>query len=303
MMLMSMRLQKNQLKTTSWAWPKNHFGYWYKAPFVMAGYKSYEVLVIGAAGGASSLKSLGGVTYYSCGGGGGGAAYIRSSLLELGRQSWFQGGSPGSQGVESVVIDDPISDGGNGENSRFDYITAYGGKGGKTQIPTISGTFTPRTDGKADGGITNLYAASVPRGEYFDLDPEMMDGDEPAHYGAEEGDYLVIDGVLDSESPYFKVVCSGGGGGIGVMKPNDASGPGDYFYSNSPGRNGSIDHTPANVQLFYAAGEAKGAYSGGGGGGCSNYVVTHSMETAAPFGSGSYSNANRAQGAVFLKVF
>lgn len=139
MMLMAMRLQKAQVSpiirfTTPGA------ASFQRAAAIMAGYTSYQALVIGAAGGRSGVSGPWtdqyGTQYRYGGGGGGGSSKLISGLLsDLAASTAIAVGALGTFGGNG----NPGGAGGRGGNSTFGALaTGYGGFGAPSE-PSSSG--------------------------------------------------------------------------------------------------------------------------------------------------------------------
>lgn len=124
-----MRLNKTQVKSQIVYESSATFD---RRPAIMAGYKTYDVIIIGGAGGKSgdALCSKG-ASYRqdSNAGGGGGTLKLRGNLLDLADLTSIGVGVGGSIGANSAN-NQKAGDGGNGGTSSFGVHRAYGGSGG-----------------------------------------------------------------------------------------------------------------------------------------------------------------------------
>lgn len=130
MMKMMMRLSKTQVpsivKKTS---PSS--GNWDKSLHVMAGYKNFECMLVGAAGGYSGrCNSDSNNVAYEYGGGGGGSLKFSGTLASLPQLNPYVVGKAGAPGTDRG--DNAFGGtGGHGEASSFGAMIAFGGSGGE----------------------------------------------------------------------------------------------------------------------------------------------------------------------------
>lgn len=95
---------------------------------IMYGYTSFQVLLVGAGGGASGATNVSPYRYQS--GGGGGSSKLVSGLLSS--LSAITTGLVGFAGSNYNTASNPSGAGGRGQNTTFGPWTAYGGFGGKS---------------------------------------------------------------------------------------------------------------------------------------------------------------------------
>lgn len=135
MMRMQMRIQKNQipggaaLQLVYSGAQSNTFD---KTPYVMAGYENFDILIVGAAGGASGAaygNTSSSIKMSGSGGGGGGSLRLQGKLNTLPILSPIVVGGPGSVGADSGIRS-KAGNGGGGGYSAFGSYNAYGGGGG-----------------------------------------------------------------------------------------------------------------------------------------------------------------------------
>lgn len=283
MMLAAMKLQKSQVKTTSWRWTAGQSGKWHRALYIMAGFKKFEMMAVGGAGGRSGNgnATANGTTYalYWSGGGGGGGHYRRGSLFALPTIADYSAGRAGNPGPNVGV--GSYADGEKGWDSSFAGWFAYGGEGG--EIPRINASGVLDWRHQAMQGGTASVGTLVP-----------PDGGRPGENNdlPYPGAVQVVSGT--SETPDQVIVMSGGGGATGkwaVTAPN----PFNYITAHS----GAAGAVSAGAPYQSNGDPIYNNNFGGGGGGVN--IAQFTKGAAEYFGSG-YQNAGKAGGIVLLKV-
>lgn len=124
MMLMQMRLQKNQVASLYQYKTAGSFAFFERSLAIMAGYKTFDAIVVGAAGGwgvSTHTRACGG------GPGGGGTIRLQGSLLSIPENTPVVVGAVGADGFGPNYADSTGMTGGTSSLSTFE---AYGGVGG-----------------------------------------------------------------------------------------------------------------------------------------------------------------------------
>jgi hypothetical protein len=255
--------------------------------YIDQGYTDYEVIVIGAAGGAGGgidtqntgtlIRSFGGA------GGGGGLHRVRGLLVGLPGSVPVVVGVGGAQGTDHVSDPNLTTDGADGGYSAFgDIAMASGGKGGKAVQTNSLTASTVATGGQggiggrtlagggANGGVAGTPTATGPgtagtAGDYGDYDGVVGEGG-----GGGAGGVGTYSGVTANAAT------SGGGGSysfadasVYALGPAPATDTGHSGAANIlPGGAGGARATPLN-QLPTAYGRSLG----GGARGEDGYVV------------------------------
>lgn len=144
MMKMAMRPQKTQVQPTQFKWTAGEGGFFDKRPYLQVGFRNFDVMLVGAAGGRSGRAGNSSRGFaYPAGGGGGGSKRVQGLLTDLPTSCAIEVGLKGVNGgnstVSSVVVgrDSPIvvkawaGDGDTGGSTIFGPYSAPGGQGGK----------------------------------------------------------------------------------------------------------------------------------------------------------------------------
>lgn len=231
-MKMMMRPQKTQLPDT-YAFEKGSYQF-NKALHIIAGYRNFTVMGVGAGGGPSGQsggKANSGktITSYPAGGGGGGSFKFDGQLF-----NYLQDlipivvGAKGSAGTNHTIASTGrAGNGTNGGDTSFSANIAYGGKGaegGYTRPGGAQAAAFPGEGGGTNGGGTPGY---------------IMDDE---------------DGTADITGSGF--FAGGGSGGYGRSVYEDGN--------SAPTKGGT---GASNVPDNLAAGQLPGTNTGGGGGG------------------------------------
>lgn len=257
-----MRLDKTQVPsivkfdTPGWA------GYFVKDLHVMAGYTTYEAMLVGGRGGRSgdAWGQTSGERAYSSGGGGAGSLQLAGKLSEMvSGNTLINVGAKGADGLDSGSNEAPAGHGVAGGYSRIlingVFYVAEGGLGaiGADWDITASRDFVTRAEGGNGGGNSAGLGTGGVGGKAVMTDPQ---GDVP-EVPATNGTW-----VAGGAAP----VVGGGRGGGGaygrvktVSKPN-AGGAGTGAWGN----NGA----PYN---YSGKGQSAGTNDGGHGGGAKIY--------------------------------
>jgi hypothetical protein len=244
-----MRLDKSQVKRIHIFESSSPTTVFKKTVHIMAGYKNYDVMIVGATGGRSGDTNSDWTPFktWSAGGGGGGCLKLRGSLTSLPESSPIVvgiGGTAGANGAQMVKA----PDGTPGGQSSFNEHVAFGGQGGKGGRYKF--TTNSDKDINSEGGDGGGNSAGLGTGGVGGVDGELTTSGsgrwavEPTH------GTFVVGGV----SP---VVGGGigGGGGTGRVKELE---PGGVPDAGSTGSSGSG---------FAVAGQPPGTNDGGHGGG------------------------------------
>src|SRR6478736_2348498 len=252
-MRMLMRAQKTQVPsewsfytpgayTMKWAWA------------ALAGYKTYDAVIIGAAGGKSGQAfSAGSVTTLGrAGGGGGGSLRLRGKLADaaaLLNDMPCVVGAAGTNGSNGAV-NGKAGNGTNGGDSSLGFFSAYGGiggTGGDFAGSTSSGYISTKGKGGDGGGNSKGVGAGGLGGVSGDL---SWDSSGSPNYvagpAATTGTYVAVSDGTD-------VIGGGKGGGGGR--------PGYSGWVN-----GSAGALGNNTGMAVAGSVASGLDSGPGGG-------------------------------------
>lgn len=226
------------------------------------GYKFYEAVLIGAAGGAAG-DAIGetGTIQYGAGGGGGGMEHIYASITTLDfNKGTVVVGAPGSTGAASAT-EGKAGNGGTGGSSTLGDAIAFGGKGAIGGDWSITGSgsskavsLTTRGEG-GDGGSNGGALGTVGQGGKGS-DPEQGPGFmdiSDSSTAATHGQYEVAPGGT------MYINGSGGGGG----------GCGRTRMSNFDAGNARVGGSGAQSSTFASGGgttQASGNRGGFGGG-------------------------------------
>lgn len=271
MMLMAMRLQKTQL-TDALKWTSG-VATFKRDPYLMAGYRNFDVMVVGGSGGRAGYAmnpwndpQLGPMKdyWYGAGGGGGSSKRVLGSLSDLATSIDISVGAAGSNGANGT---NTSGDGGRGGNSTFGGVAiAYGGYGG---YGAVMGTYS-WSKISVGGEGANPDGSKGPLGGF-----KSGTNRSP---GIGTWDNVLMEG-------------SGGGGGNGA---NTTYSSGSYTYPPQAGGGGAN-----GADGYLAAGEAiQSTYYGGGGGGAN--IKPHTGGSNEDYGSGY--NHGRGGGVVSLKL-
>jgi hypothetical protein len=236
-MKMLMRPQKSQLPDT-YIWDAPVWTSWKAGIHKLAGYRNFDVLLVGAAGGPSGRaegKTSSGktITAHPGGGGGGGSLRAAGDLLTLADSVGVLAGEAGSSGSDAGLTGS-AGDGTDGYDTYFATWSATGGKGGKGGYVRANGNYDRSKGG--DGGVGSLGGTR---------------GDGDVNGSGKDGLATVLSGGLTGFS------AGGGGGGWGKMVTEDS------VLSPTDGGDGT-----SNVPGYSAVGQPSGTNVGGGGAGC-----------------------------------
>lgn len=290
MMLMRMKLDKSQVQSLYEYKAAGAFNFVNRDLALMAGYTTYQALLVGASGGQSGQAT--GSGYWSGSiirknaPGGGGSLKLQESIKNLTVNEAITVGAAGGDGT-STSNNTVATAGATGGTSTFHGHSAYGGEGGQSNdFSTSSGFESAYSGGGGDGGgnSANLGTGGVgSSGGYHQNDP----GGSPDFSSSSlptTGTY-----VAGGTAPVVGGA-KGGGGGAG---DNEAA-------SGDAGRAGA---TGANTD-FAAAGGATTAGTGGdlgshggAGGGADLFPLTGVHEYY-----GNKITGKNSQGAVVIKL-
>jgi hypothetical protein len=278
MMKIAMRPQKTQLQSL-YKFTAPGTGTFSKRNIaIMLGYKNFDVLVVGGAGGRSGISSGfaydgNSISMGSNGGGGGGSKRVTDALANMPTSVNYTVGALGTPGTNVGVTVSPTSKpeckGGDGGDSSFGTIAvAGGGKGGNPVACWSNGGISATTGGGVGGTSTGSPAGGA--GGITD---------DPPYTPSSAG--VWNDSVKAG---------SGGGGGSGRDRWNGATtyGPTPASAGSSSGAAGAYS-APAEASPI--------GDSGGGGGGCNLAPLTGTNQYA-----GSGWNNGLGNGAVVLKL-
>ena len=291
MMLVSMRMQKSQVKTTSWRWSAGKSDTWRRSLYLMAGFTKFDCLVVGAAGGRSGTvhaTSWGPngtqdshIIWYQ-GGGGGGAQRRRGYLKNLPNQVSCYAGKSGTFGP-NVTVRDTYSTGGNGENSSFGDFISYGGKGGQTP--------------KINYSVAQVAPVQLPSGGGSNANPSLVPPSTPGTNGV----WQRVSGT--AEGPEEVTAMTGGAGGYGRWSHYSEG----TYYIDKNAQKGGVGGV-GNFDYF-GQGEAikdnVKQFHGGGGGGADAYKFLNPgslIDGDDQYGTGWYGAQGVSGGIVLLKV-
>lgn len=248
-MLIRTRLQKSQIPSIYKFTANGSFTA--RDIALMYGYKNYEVLAVGAAGGRSGgYIHLGALYYVDPNGGGGGSSKIVSGLLSsLAASTAVVVGAQGSTGADG---NEAISGGGGrGGNSSFGaLVTGYGGYGA-----------TPVGPGAINSGYGQGGAGANPDGSSGPAGGYSPDPNAPSFVAPQNGSW----NAANKEG-------SGGGGGFSFGAYSNQAGTG------GTGAVGSGYDSAGENWNIPVPGTNQSSYYGGGGGGCN----------IAPFTGGAF---------------
>lgn len=261
MMKMAMRPQKKQVGGTYFEWKNGQKGTFKRTPYVQVGYRNYDVMAVGAAGGRSGRAGNEDRGYaWPAGGGGGGSKRVLNDLPSLPLEVAVSTGTKGENGSNSTVsyvYTDPrhgtssefrryAEDGQTGETSSFGSICVAlggrGGVGGEVSGGGVSGNVERITG--AEGGLGGFSDGSSSNGSWNNT---TKTGE-----GGTGGRGRVTGGV------------GPGNGGSGATGPDGYAAPAEGALQNYGGSAGG-----ANIQPFTGSstptyfGTAAQAASGG----------------------------------------
>lgn len=277
MMRMLMGLQKSQVTDTIKTWGFNST--FDKTKFVLAGYKQFEVVVVGGAGGYSGSATATGYTdtVYQSGGGGGGTLWVKGQLKDLSQTTAVTPGWGGSPGTSTSVAGQAAGAGTTGGSSSFGSVAlATGGSGGK------GGSASPTFGQVGTGG--NGGNGSVPSG-----------GSSPGSGGkaVPGGSGTWVDLNMPTADGKFTILgCGGGGGG----------GSGQYLRNGSVVTNAQAGGAGASggTNKFLSPAE-NGTGSGGVGSGANMATFLGWLPEQGPDYYGG--NSTHMNGLVALKIY
>jgi hypothetical protein len=250
--------------------PFNTGGFFTKADYVALGYKNFDVMCVGGAGGfgggvippepyaAGSWLMKGGGA-----GGGGGLMRAKGLLLGLPPSCAVVVGAAGARGRDSDVIGASSF---NGTTCR-----ASGGKGGKG-VTSLSATAPSGGDGGAGGKGGTTTAGGGAAGGIA---------------GNPNNGSVSVDNTGGSNGTWDGIIGTGGGGGPGgVAKRNGGAFIGFDIWL--PGWGGGFgSYAIADTTVYGFGGYPDALVTGGGGGGAKTTPLDHLLRN-----HGSYSNYN-----------
>lgn len=244
---------------------------------IMAGYKTYDAILVGAAGGKGGFAISKGspVRYkmYPCGGGGGGSLVLRGNLADIPSVTTVQVGRVGADGLDGGP-DAKAGDGTPGENTVWNGRTAFGGGGGiggdftstvytkpTVNVDKVDVTTRP-LGGNGGGNSAGLGTGGIGGKMYMNEIPSNGVPVETAGVPATAGTYIV-----GSPTPDVIGGGVGGGGGFGSNRSPE------YPDKNAePGKDGGVSYLDA-------PGLPNTTYDGGTGGGANVMPITGVSET------------------------
>lgn len=230
-----MRPQKAQLPSF-YNWSQT-WTTWYSQIHAHAGYRNYEVLIVGSGGGpsgkASGLSNAGKtITAYASGGGGGGSRKVAGLLADLPNAMGVLAGLVGAPGAD-VGLTGTAGTGADGSVSVFGPdFSASGGRGGVGGYVRANGDISQAIGG--DGGVGNAGGTA---------------GDGQEEGSTKDGQGVGVSGGFSG---------GGGGGGWGRITGNSGS-----LATPTAGGDG-VQNRPTSA----APGISPTTNKGGGGGGC-----------------------------------
>ena len=275
MMLVSMRMQKSQITTTSWKWTAGMSGTFKKALYLMAGFTKFEVMIVGGGGGMSGNANATGFGFWGCGGAGGGGQYRRGYLTNLTDLSSWGVGQLGGPGTNQLA-DQDNGHGGKGGTSFFGAWSCTGGTGGQNAVLWSSGGYSSYYT--SFSGFPNVGNIGASNGTYPEVAP------------AQAGTLVNVSG--DAESPEQVIGMSGGGGGSGRW--SKTSSPAYVISTEADGAPG------AGGAYSCPAVPATHLQRGGGGGGVN--VAPFTGGAAEYYGRGAGGTTPALPGIVMLRV-
>lgn len=296
MMLITMGLDKSQVPDEQ-TYTQN--GTFNRDLAIMAGYTDFDVLVVGAGGGASG-KANGRTTdnkanaLYPSGGGGGGALRRMASLLSL--PSSKMSVAVGKAGTDGANSGNGVKagNGTTGGSSSFNSWVAYGGKGGVGGMLRVglAGSINEiQVQYGGDGGVTSV--GGIPgEGQRGHSQQGGGTGSNPQAVGPIIAAGGLNDGVWDAPQT-GPGQGGGGGGGVGSFMHNGSWA--DRAYSGARGS------TPGNstVGNYGAPGSSPSGENGGGAGGANIQPLDG---VANRFGMGRPNSLGSTNGVVILKL-
>jgi len=267
---------------------------------VMAGYRFFEVIIVGACGGRSgraitdTVAGRNGSTYDS-GPGGGGGLHLKGKLVDLpDAQTPIVVGYWGASGGDGAA-DGPAGDGKPGEQSSFGAHSAAGGQGG------IGGDYNSIIRDSPSAANDIVYVTTRARGGAGGLNSAGLGGGGVGGGAAEyeiqgDGTNVNTPRVAPTAGTWvaggvYPVVGGGRGGGGGTGRVKATGGT-----INNPD-NGAAGHQGSE---FATAGAPAGGLEGGCGGGVNIAPLTGSP-TPEIHGSG-WTGSGVGHGAVVIKL-
>jgi hypothetical protein len=286
MMLMQMKLDKSQVPSKYEYKASGAFSFTARDMSIMAGFTTYEALLVGASGGFAgnaigSGTVFAGLNSYGAGPGGGGSLRLQEALKNLAAIENIVVGAVGADGA-STSNNAPSGSGIVGGNTTFHGQAAYGGAPGTgddwTGTATTGGN-SGSDAGDGGGNSAGLGAGGVGGdGGWIYWDPSGSP-DGRSTTAATAGTY-----VAGGVAPIIGGG-KGGGGGPGLM--NDPPGGGGQARVGASG---------ASTALV-ATGGPIASNKGGGGGGADLFPLTGVHETYGNKGAG-----RNGQGALVIKL-
>lgn len=247
---------------------------------LLAGYNTFDITVIGGAGGfgGNSTKDSNN-TVWGAGGGGGGGLRVTGPLKDLAPgPTTIIAGARGAAGVDKSVGTKGGTGGTGGTSTAYDW-SAFGGKGGGGgDLDWSSGLGGSGfvSDG-GDGGGNSLNLGTVGQGGTGNnIDTA------PAYTQSTRGDGVV------SATPYANTYGGGGGGGgVGRARTNSQN--------RVTAQNGAIGCYGTGI--IGGGGEPNGSKGGPGGG------ANIGVSSGTPDGYGSYADGNVPDGTVYIRLY
>lgn len=300
MMKMAMRIQKNQIPgyvATTLVYAPGQSNTFNKIPYIMAGYTTYDVFIVGASGGKSGIaygRSDNFCNMRQSGGGGGGCLRLQGPLVNLPDSTSLTTGAVGANGGNAAQFDLTAGNGGVGGSSSFNGYVAYGGEGGRggrwDYLPTGTpgaGYFQNNLPGRGgNGGGNSMSFGSAGSGAVMSVCAVPNYGPATEYpgtggTGATPGSYINA-----GSFPVIGGGCGGGGGKGAVVKDFGTT----IWWGGSDASSGS--QIAGGIPAAEGAGSPTSASEGGIGGGANIGVIVggyfgYGGGSAAPYNGGS----------------
>lgn len=288
-MLMSMRFDKSQVPSLIKYTEPGSSGNFSKILPIMAGYRRYDVMVVGAAGGRSgNVVSNSGLkgTAYGSGAGAGGCLKAWGRLQDLGDLTPYSVGKAGTHGANKTGNNVQANSGTDGTHSVFGAYTGRAGGGAIGSSVDSSTSFFNYNLGRGGHGGSNtpLHGAGGLGG-----------GDRVGGVAVDPP----VDGEWEDGSPdpiTGGVIGGGGGGGGGCGRIQEGTGPISHVGAQS-GSSGSWPKTGVSGVGGSPYGGSPFASKGGDGGGSNIYTIIGENEYY-----GSYAPGCIPDGVVVIKL-
>jgi hypothetical protein len=232
MMKMMMKIDKTQVDRLVRV-VSGQTGTFRRTPAIQAGYKVFEAMAIGGAGGRNYGTTN---AYYGSGGGGGGAIRVQALIKDLPEQTFYYAGVKGADG-------DWSAGGWDGQNSGFGPWVGYGGQGARVISP--------------GWGTSDVYASVGGKGggNSFNAGYGGNGGYPPFKWGG------LSYGLTQAETGSWGDLGGGNGGGGGGGGGGGASGRAGYSAGATAGAWGNYPNAAGPWSDV-----AAGAFGGMGGG-------------------------------------